>query len=85
MEKRSQEKWVWIDLEMTGLDPETCVIIEIAVIITDAPSANAPSASSANSQDAAESSNKVVDLEAGRPRRVKRECKQDVNVEGIDC
>jgi oligoribonuclease len=35
MAQRSQEKWVWIDLEMTGLDPETCGIIEIAVIITD--------------------------------------------------
>ena len=27
---------VWIDLEMTGLDPETCVIVEIATIVTDA-------------------------------------------------
>jgi len=26
---------VWLDLEMTGLDPETCVILEIATIITD--------------------------------------------------
>ena len=26
---------VWIDLEMTGLDPETCGIIEIATVITD--------------------------------------------------
>jgi len=26
---------VWIDLEMTGLNPETCVILEIATIITD--------------------------------------------------
>lgn len=26
---------VWIDLEMTGLDPENEVIVEIAVIITD--------------------------------------------------
>lgn len=26
----------WIDLEMTGLDPETCTIIEIAAIVTDA-------------------------------------------------
>ncbi|MFH0843987.1 MAG: oligoribonuclease [Pseudomonadota bacterium] len=26
---------VWIDLEMTGLDPETDVIVEIATIITD--------------------------------------------------
>lgn len=25
----------WIDLEMTGLDPDTCTIIEIASIITD--------------------------------------------------
>ena len=27
---------VWIDLEMTGLDPDTDVIIEIATIVTDA-------------------------------------------------
>ncbi len=27
---------IWIDLEMTGLDPDTDVIIEIATIVTDA-------------------------------------------------
>lgn len=26
---------VWLDLEMTGLDPDRCTIIEIATIITD--------------------------------------------------
>jgi len=26
---------VWIDLEMTGLDPETCAIVEMAMILTD--------------------------------------------------
>jgi oligoribonuclease len=26
---------VWIDLEMTGLDPERCVIVEIATLVTD--------------------------------------------------
>ncbi len=26
---------IWVDLEMTGLDPETEVIVEIAVIVTD--------------------------------------------------
>ena len=26
---------VWIDLEMTGLNPDNCVILEIATIITD--------------------------------------------------
>ncbi|MBL92952.1 MAG: oligoribonuclease [Myxococcales bacterium] len=35
MTNKHQEKWVWVDLEMTGLDPETCVIIEVAVIVTD--------------------------------------------------
>lgn len=30
------ENLVWIDLEMTGLDPETDRIIEIATIVTDA-------------------------------------------------
>jgi len=27
--------WVWIDLEMSGLDPKTCTILEIASIVTD--------------------------------------------------
>ena len=26
---------VWVDLEMTGLDPVTCTIVEIATIVTD--------------------------------------------------
>ncbi|MGL5302484.1 MAG: exonuclease domain-containing protein, partial [Aeromonas sp.] len=26
---------VWIDMEMTGLDPDACVVLEIATIITD--------------------------------------------------
>ena len=29
------DRWVWCDLEMTGLDPEKHHIIEIATIITD--------------------------------------------------
>jgi oligoribonuclease len=32
----SGDRLVWIDLEMTGLDPERCAIVEIASIITDA-------------------------------------------------
>jgi oligoribonuclease len=28
-------KLVWIDLEMTGLDPYTCTIVEIATLVTD--------------------------------------------------
>lgn len=30
------ENLVWIDLEMTGLDPDTCFIIEIASLVTNA-------------------------------------------------
>lgn len=26
---------VWIDMEMSGLDPSTCVVLEIAAVITD--------------------------------------------------
>lgn len=29
------DRMVWIDLEMTGLDPERCTIVEIASIVTD--------------------------------------------------
>lgn len=28
-------KLLWVDLEMTGLDPVNCVIIEVAAIVTD--------------------------------------------------
>ena len=31
----NENNLVWIDLEMTGLDPEKCLIIEIATIVTD--------------------------------------------------
>ena len=31
----TSDRLIWIDLEMTGLDPEENVIIEIATIITD--------------------------------------------------
>ncbi len=32
---RSDKSLVWMDLEMTGLDPDRCSIIEIATIVTD--------------------------------------------------
>ncbi len=31
----SSENLIWIDMEMTGLDPKECVVLEIATIITD--------------------------------------------------
>lgn len=34
--KPDESNLIWIDLEMTGLDPDTDVIIEIATIVTDA-------------------------------------------------
>lgn len=30
------QRLVWVDLEMTGLDPERCAIVEIATIVTEA-------------------------------------------------
>ncbi|MFO0549528.1 MAG: oligoribonuclease [Polyangiaceae bacterium] len=35
MTTQSTNRLVWVDLEMTGLDPERCVIVEIATIVTD--------------------------------------------------
>ncbi|MEM7495045.1 MAG: oligoribonuclease [Myxococcota bacterium] len=32
---RSPERWVWIDLEMTGLNEHSCAIIQAAMVITD--------------------------------------------------
>ncbi|MBT0586055.1 oligoribonuclease [Alteromonas oceanisediminis] len=31
----NDQNLVWIDMEMTGLDPETCKVLEIATIVTD--------------------------------------------------
>ncbi len=33
--KQKKDYLVWIDLEMTGLDPKKCTIIEIGTVITD--------------------------------------------------
>ncbi|MCW8106920.1 oligoribonuclease [Alteromonas ponticola] len=33
---KDSKNLVWIDMEMTGLDPETCKVLEIATIVTDA-------------------------------------------------
>lgn len=30
-----KKRLVWVDLEMTGLDPNTCQILEMACLITD--------------------------------------------------
>lgn len=35
MEEATTSPLVWLDMEMTGLDPETCVPLQIAAIITD--------------------------------------------------
>jgi len=32
---RPKPIFVWLDLEMTGLDPATCAIVEMALIVTD--------------------------------------------------
>lgn len=34
-QKQKINQLVWVDLEMTGLDPKTCVVLEIGALITD--------------------------------------------------
>ena len=34
--ERKSHRLVWMDLEMTGLDPERCVVVEIATVVTTA-------------------------------------------------
>jgi oligoribonuclease len=34
-EEITYDRWVWLDLEMTGLDESNCVILQVAMIITD--------------------------------------------------
>ena len=34
-EINSAQNLVWVDMEMSGLDPDTCKILEIAVVVTD--------------------------------------------------
>ena len=33
--KQRSDLLVWLDLEMTGLDPKTCTILEISAVVTD--------------------------------------------------
>jgi oligoribonuclease len=35
LDEISYDRWVWVDLEMTGLDDENCVILQAAMVITD--------------------------------------------------
>ena len=35
MSKQKKNNLVWVDLEMTGLDPLKCTVLEIGVIVTD--------------------------------------------------
>lgn len=35
MKASSNDRWVWLDLEMTGLDEDKCAIVQAAMIITD--------------------------------------------------
>jgi oligoribonuclease len=36
MENASEQRLIWVDLEMTGLDPDSDSVLEIATIVTDA-------------------------------------------------
>ena len=35
MASDQRDNLVWMDMEMTGLDPKTCVVLEIATLVTD--------------------------------------------------
>ena len=33
--QQNQNHLIWLDMEMSGLDPEVCRVLEVAVVITD--------------------------------------------------
>ena len=35
MAEKNKTNLVWMDMEMSGLDPKTCVVLEIATLVTD--------------------------------------------------
>ena len=35
MGDQSKDRLVWLDMEMTGLDPKTCVPVQVAMVVTD--------------------------------------------------
>ncbi len=35
MEEKKRCPLVWLDMEMTGLEPATCVPIQVAIVITN--------------------------------------------------
>ncbi len=36
MSENKSDRLIWLDLEMTGLEPDSCTILEIATVVTSA-------------------------------------------------
>ena len=85
---RSDDNLVWIDLEMTGLTPDTDRIIEIAVVVTDANLGNRTAGpvfavhQSDAALDAMDAWNKGTHGRSGLIDRVKASTVDDAQAEG---
>jgi oligoribonuclease len=86
---QSNNALIWIDLEMTGLNPETDRIIELAMIITDSQLnviAEGPAMAVRQTQavlDGMDDWNKRTHTQTGLLERVKASTMSELDVEGL--
>ena len=64
----ANEHLIWVDMEMSGLNPETERILEIAIIVTDATGVNNPAPTSAPATSSTPAVNNVDKRDGLRSR-----------------
>lgn len=82
-----EERLIWVDLEMTGLDVETCYILEIACLITDDKLniiAEGPNLIIHQSDDILENMNKWCKDQHGRSGLTEQSRKSEVTLQAAE-